>query len=90
MTGIKKIKENAKKVLTKREEFGNLTKLFGERADGPRGSLKKRRKKWLTNEGRPVIIAFRRLRRVPCKLNNVKERKHQTERLPRGSCKEEA
>ena len=60
MTGIKKIKENAKKVLTKREEFGNLTKLFGERADGPRGSLKKRRKKWLTNEGRCATIAFRR------------------------------
>ena len=40
--------------------------------------LKKEEK---SGEGAPDIMTIRRLRRVPCKLNNVKERKHQTERL---------
>ena len=36
----------------------------------------------MTNDGRPVRIAmFRPLGRVPCKLNNVTKRKHQTEQL---------
>ena len=39
-------------------------------------------KKFLTNEMKFAIIAmFRRIRRVPCKLNNVTKRKHQTEAI---------
>ena len=57
--------------------------------------VKKLWKKFLTNEMKLSIIAmFRRERRVPCKLNNVTKRKHQTgawmvrnhqESEPRGS-----
>ena len=44
-----------------------------------RGS-KTSEKKLLTSEMKFAIIAmFRRIRRVPCKLNNVTKRKHQTE-----------
>ena len=47
------------------------------------GKVKKLWKKLLTNGMKPCIIAmFRRKRRVPCKLNNVTKRKHQTERFP--------
>ena len=42
--------------------------------------VKKLRKKFLTNEMKFSIIAMiRRERRVPCKLNNVTKRKHQTD-----------
>ena len=76
----KKIKEISKKVLTRRGRSGILSKLFGTTGCEPRKNFKKRRKKWLTNEGRPDIIAmFRRERRAPCKLNNVTKRKHQTD-----------
>ena len=43
------------------------------------GRQKTFEKKFLTNEMKFSIIAmFRRERRVPCKLNNVTKRKHQT------------
>ena len=59
---------------------GILSKLFGTTGCEPQKTSKKRRKKWLTNERRPDIIAmFRRERRAPCKLNNVTKRKHQTD-----------
>jgi hypothetical protein len=78
--GYKKIKEIAKKVLTSGGRSGILSKLFGTTGCEPQKTSKKRRKKWLTNEERPDIIAmFRRERRAPCKLNNVTKRKHQTD-----------
>ena len=46
-------------------------------------------KKFLTNEMKFSIIAtFRRERRVPCKLNNLTKRKHQTETVLR-DCNQE-
>ena len=78
--GYKKIKEISKRVLTSGAGGGILSKLFGTTGCEPRKNFKKRRKKWLTNERRPDIIAmFRRERRAPCKLNNVTKRKHQTD-----------
>ena len=51
--------------------------------------VKNFRKKCLTNEMKFAIIAtFRRKRRVPCKLNNVTKRKHQTETVLR-DCNQE-
>ena len=48
-------------------------------------------KKFLTNEMKFAIIAmFRRMRRVPCKLNNVTKRKHQTEAILRNRNQEVA
>ena len=91
--GYKKIKEISKRVLTRGGRGGILSKLFGTTGCEPRKNFKKRRKKWLTNERRPDIIAmFRRERRAPCKLNNVTKRKHQTDasfvRNHRGRTKE--
>jgi hypothetical protein len=55
---------------------GNEAKVGRELKKGWQG-----RKKLLTKGLRNRIIAmFREKRRVPCKLNNVTKRKHQTER----------
>ena len=65
--------------MTKLPECGKLKKLLPIQS-GP--DVKKLSKKFLTNGMKSCIIAmFRRKRRVPCKLNNVTKRKHQTERF---------
>ena len=66
-----------RKHLTKSLECGKLKKLLLSETDR---EFKNFWKKFLTNEMKFAIIAmFRRIRRVPCKLNNVTKRKHQTE-----------
>ena len=66
-----------RKRLTKSLECGKLKKLLLSETDR---EFKNFWKKFLTNEMKSAIIAmFRRIRRVPCKLNNVTKRKHQTE-----------
>ena len=70
-----------KKLLDKRSRVW-YNKKVAEYSDGPE-KVKKLWKKFLTNGMKSCIIAmFRRKRRVPCKLNNVTKRKHQTERFP--------
>ena len=66
-----------RKHLTKSLKCGKLKKLLLSETDR---EFKNFWKKFLTNEMKFAIIAmFRRIRRVPCKLNNVTKRKHQTE-----------
>ena len=68
-----------KKLLDKRSRVWYNKKLLSIATDRKSQKLKK----FLTNGMKSCIIAmFRRKRRVPCKLNNVTKRKHQTERFP--------
>ena len=79
MTGKRKFRTSRKKFLTKLPECGKLKKLLLiQNGSGAKNFWKK----FLTNEMKWCTIAmFRRKRRVPCKLNNVTKRKHQTERF---------
>ena len=75
------MKNPEKKGLTKIAECGNLNELLPGKTDR---ESKTSEKKFLTNEMKFAKIAmFRRERRVPCKLNNVTKRKHQTEMVLR-------
>ena len=66
-----------KKYLTATTRCGNIKKLLLIRKRIGRQNFWK---KCLTNEMKLSTIAmFRRERRVPCKLNNVTKRKHQTD-----------
>ena len=69
--------------MTSGERFGIVTKLSaGGRAERDMGRTfgKTFEKKFLTNRMKASIIAmFRRTGRVPCKLNNVTNEKHQTD-----------
>ena len=70
-----------RKYLTRASESGKIKKLL-RMQNGPR--VENFWKKYLTNGMKFSIIAmFRRERRVPCKLNNVTKRKHQTETVLR-------
>ena len=74
-------RKKLKNFLTNARERDTIKKLLSTAAD--RKNVKNFRKKFLTNGMKSCIIAmFRRKRRVPCKLNNVTKRKHQTERFP--------
>jgi hypothetical protein len=77
IAAIQKNEKPAENPLTKGGGFGILSKLFARtRAEKEVG----KRKKVLTRGPEFRIIAmFREKRRVPCKLNNVTKRKHQTE-----------
>ena len=71
------VKELRKKYLTMWNGCVKLKKLLMYWADR---ALKKLWKKFLTNGMKfGIIVMFRRIRRVPCKLNNVTKRKHQTD-----------
>ena len=71
--------ENLKKFLTKACWYVILNKLLLIRSGS---AVKKLWKKCLTNEMKfGMISKLRRIRRVPCKLNNVTKRKHQTEQF---------
>ena len=76
---LKKPKKDWKKVLTKGRRFGNLTKLSGSTA----GCTTERRKKPKKVVDKWKLICYNGLppikRRVPCKLNNVTNEKHQTD-----------
>ena len=73
----KEVEKPRKKQLTNSEGYVILPKLLLSKTDR---EFKNFWKKFLTNEMKFAIIAmFRRIRRVPCKLNNVTKRKHQTE-----------
>ena len=77
ITGKRKFRTSRKKFLTKLPECGKQQKVA---ADTKRIGRQNFWKKFLTNEMKWCTIAmFRRKRRVPCKLNNVTKRKHQTE-----------
>ena len=70
-----------KNLLTNARERDTIKNCWVQRRTGK--NVKNFRKKFLTNGMKSCIIAmFRRKRRVPCKLNNVTKRKHQTERFP--------
>ena len=75
-------------MLTKKESSVILIKLSRERGHKKRKTqkkLKEKRKKLLTTSGRCVILKFLSpllgAGSVPCKLNNVSERKHQKKGL---------
>ena len=73
----KEVEKPRKKQLTNSEGYVILPKLLLSKTDR---EFKNFWKKFLTNEMKFAIIAmFRRIRRVPCKLNNVTKWKHQTE-----------
>ena len=72
-------KKTWKKFLTKAFRCVILIKLLLIRNGS---AVKKLWKKYLTNEMKfGMISKLRRMRRVPCKLNNVTKRKHQTEQF---------
>ena len=80
----KSFQEIEKKGLTKRASSGRISKLFEGREIEKRARKKiwKSRKKYLTNDLECAKIAnvppLRRAGRVPCKLNNVTNEKHQS------------
>ena len=80
---MKERKTSRKKPLTKRARRGRIAKLnFIVRDPGRRARKKEKKisKKRLTKgEERARIENVPPRRRVPCKLNNVTKRKHQTE-----------
>ena len=83
---LKRSWKTSKKAVDKQRRICYPNKVAAEHTDC---EFKNFWKKCLTNEMKFAIIAtFRRKRRVPCKLNNVTKRKHQTETVLR-DCNQE-
>ena len=83
---LKRSWKTSKKAVDKQQRICYPNKVAAEHTDR---EFKNFWKKCLTNEMKFAIIAtFRRKRRVPCKLNNVTKRKHQTETVLR-DCNQE-
>ena len=81
ISGNRANEKKLKNFLTNARECDTIKSCWVQRRTGK--NVKNFRKKFLTNGMKSCIIAmFRRKRRVPCKLNNVTKRKHQTERFP--------